>query len=54
LFIENLNIGDVVAILLDEGEPISNVPKSLEADGQKILKIEKLDGFYKVVVKKES
>lgn len=52
LFLENFKIGDIIEILLDAGEPIENVPKSLEADGHKILKIEKLDGFYKVVVKK--
>ena len=53
LFLENLNVGDIVDILLDEGEPIDNVPKSLQTDGQDILKTEKLDGFYKVTVKKK-
>lgn len=52
LFLENLGLGDVVDIFLDEGEPVNNVPKSLQADGQEILNIEKLDGFYKVTVKK--
>lgn len=53
MFLENLAIGDIVDILLDEGEPINNVPKSLESDGQKIIAIEKQDGFYKVVVEKK-
>lgn len=53
LFLENINAGDIVDIFLDEGEPINNVPKSLKDDGHKILKIEKQDGFYKVVVEKK-
>ncbi|MFA4842827.1 MAG: sulfurtransferase TusA family protein [Candidatus Omnitrophota bacterium] len=54
LFLENLKAGDTLEVLLDEGEPIDNVPKSLEGDGHKVLKIEKKDGFYRVLVKKGS
>ncbi|MDP2943608.1 MAG: sulfurtransferase TusA family protein [Candidatus Omnitrophota bacterium] len=54
LFLENLEVGDITDILLDEGDPIRNVPKSLEGDGQQIIKIEKQDGFYKVTVKKNN
>lgn len=53
LFLEDLNSGDTLEVLLDEGEPISNVPKSLKDDGHQILKIEKQDGFYRVLVKKK-
>ena len=52
LFLEDLNRGDILEILLDEGEPISNVPRSLENDGHEITSIDKQDGFYRVVVKK--
>jgi len=52
LFLEELKVGEIVTILLDEGDPVKNVPKSLEGDGQKIINIEKRDGFYKVVVQK--
>lgn len=52
LYLENLKIGDIVSIYLDEGEPINNVPKSLKNDGQEIIKIEKKDNFYEVIVKK--
>ncbi|MCL5674845.1 MAG: sulfurtransferase TusA family protein [Candidatus Omnitrophica bacterium] len=53
LFLENIAVGEIVNILLDEGEPIDNVPKSLTSDGHKILNIEKKDGFYRVSVQKE-
>jgi len=52
LFLENLEPGSILDIYLDEGEPISNVPKSLENDGHEILQIEKLGEFYSVKVKK--
>ena len=52
LFLENLEPDEIVEVLLDDGEPINNVPKSLESDGNKILKIEKYDDFYKVTVQK--
>lgn len=52
LYLENLEAGDIVDILLDEGEPVDNVPKSLRNDGQEIVAVEKQDGFYKVTVKK--
>lgn len=53
LFLEDLNSGDILEILLDEGEPITNVPRSLKEDGHKILNIEKQDGFYKLLVRKK-
>lgn len=52
LYLENIKIGEIVELCLDEGEPIQNVPASLKNDGQEILEIKKLDGFYKVRVKK--
>lgn len=52
IFLENLEKGDIVEILLDEGEPIENVPKSLENDGHKILSIEREGNFYRVKVEK--
>ncbi len=51
LFLENLESGTILEILLDEGEPMNNVPKSLENDGHQILKKEKLKGFYRILVK---
>jgi sulfite reductase (ferredoxin) len=52
LCLEGTQIGQLVEICLDEGEPIQNVPVSLKNDGQEIVKIEKVDNYYKVLVKK--
>jgi TusA-related sulfurtransferase len=37
LALEDLNNGEIVQILLDDGEPVKNVPRSLKADGHKLL-----------------
>lgn len=53
LELENLDSGEILEVLLDEGEPIESVPKSLQSDGHQILEIKKQNGFYKVIVKKK-
>ncbi|MDD5449827.1 MAG: sulfurtransferase TusA family protein [Candidatus Omnitrophica bacterium] len=52
LFMEGLDAGEIAQITLDDGEPIKNVPASLRDDGYEILKIEKADGYYKIIAKK--
>ena len=53
LKIEKMNKGEIIEVLLDEGEPINNVPASLKEDGQEVMKIEKIDPHYKLIVKKQ-
>ncbi len=53
LRLEELKLGDILEVWVDEGEPIRNVPKSLQNDGQEILKIEPVENFFRVVVKKK-
>ncbi|MBU2495563.1 MAG: sulfurtransferase TusA family protein [Candidatus Omnitrophica bacterium] len=52
LYLEGLKSGEKIEILLDEGEPITNVPRSLEDDGHRILNTEKMGNFYKITVQK--
>ncbi len=53
LKLEELTSGDELEIYLDEGEPITNVPRSLEDDGNTIVSIDKLDAtHFKLLVKK--
>ncbi len=44
--------GEKLEILLDEGEPISNVPRSVEGEGHKILSQNKIDEYWKVLIEK--
>ena len=53
LKLESLEIGDQLRVLLDEGEPIRNVPQSLTNEGHQILRQERVDDYYRVVIQKE-
>ncbi|MGE4170156.1 MAG: sulfurtransferase TusA family protein [Candidatus Margulisiibacteriota bacterium] len=48
LVLETLKSGDKLEILLDDGEPIQNVPNSVKLEGHKVLKQEQ-DGAHWVV-----
>lgn len=52
LKLEQLAKGDILEILLCEGEPLNNVPKTVEEQGYQVLEITPLNSHYKVVVKK--
>jgi tRNA 2-thiouridine synthesizing protein A len=54
LKLESLESGDQLRVLLDEGEPIRNVPQSITNEGHQILKQEKVDHYYRVIIQKVS
>jgi sulfite reductase (ferredoxin) len=54
LEIEKMQVGEIISVLLDDGEPINNVPASLKEDGQELLNMEKIEEYYKITVKKNN
>jgi tRNA 2-thiouridine synthesizing protein A len=40
LAIEKMNVGEVLEIILDHKQAIENVPRSMENEGQKVLKVD--------------
>ncbi|NOY60197.1 MAG: sulfurtransferase TusA family protein [Calditrichaeota bacterium] len=52
LKLEQLAKGDILEIMLCEGEPLNNVPKTVEEQGYQVLEIAPHNSYYKVVVKK--
>ena len=51
--IEELDDGEVLAIRMNDGEPVQNVPRSFKEEGQQILKlIDNENGTYDLIVKK--
>ena len=45
--------GDILEVLLTEGEPLDNVPRSATEQGYKVLSNEKVEGTtYKVTIQK--
>jgi len=52
LKLESMEIGAQLMVLLDEGEPIRNVPQSITNEGHQILKQEKVGQYYTIVIQK--
>ena len=45
--------GDTLEVLLSEGEPLDNVPRSATEQGYKVLSVDHVEGTtYKVVIQK--
>lgn len=53
LKLEEMEVGQVLEVLLDDGEPILHVPRSAKEDGHKILEIKQIEDHFKVLVRKE-
>ncbi|GJL80270.1 MAG: hypothetical protein NPINA01_32590 [Nitrospinaceae bacterium] len=52
LKLETMETGNTLEVLLDEGEPAENVPKSIQNDGHKMLSLEKDNGHFKLLIEK--
>jgi tRNA 2-thiouridine synthesizing protein A len=44
--------GQILEVLIEDGEPMVTVPRSLKEDGHRILKIEQIADCFKVLVRK--
>jgi len=52
LKLETMSRGEVLEVTLREGEPLLNVPKSVEQDGHKILDLRQEGGVYKLIIER--
>ena len=50
--LETMASGSILEVLLDDGEPSENVPKSIKNDGHKIISLKEEQGHYKLTIKK--
>mgnify|MGYP000133358691 CR=1 FL=1 len=51
--LEELDDGQILAIKMNDGEPVQNVPRSVKEEGHQILKLDTNDdGTYTLFVKK--
>jgi len=50
--LETMQVGQLLEITIDDGEPIENVPKSLTNDGHDILDTKKIGKHYRLTIKK--
>ncbi len=51
--LEEIASGELLEVILDEGDAILNVPRSLKEEGHKVLKVVPLDRTFKVVIEKK-
>ena len=50
---EEIEVGQILAIKMNDGEPVQNVPRSVKEEGHQILKLEdNEDGTYTLIVRK--
>ena len=50
--LEELDDGQILAVKMNDGEPVQNVPRSIKEEGHKILKlINNEDGTFTLIVK---
>ena len=54
LELEMMEVGQILKILVDNNESASNVPRSLDLEGQNVLSVEKsaVDGLWAIIVEK--
>lgn len=52
LKLEMMDSGQVLEVILDDGEPIRSVPRSIKEEGHRVVKVENIDGAYRLLIKK--
>lgn len=50
--LSTLQSGEILEILLDDGEPIENVPGSIKGEGHHVIDQKRIDHYWQVVIKK--
>lgn len=52
LKLEEVEVGAALAVLLDDGGAVENVPRSIRSEGHQIVSLVREDDYYRVLVKK--
>lgn len=47
-----MDAGEKVEFLLDDGEPVKNLPRGLKAEGHKLLGLNEVDGYHVLILDK--
>ncbi|MEE8382365.1 MAG: sulfurtransferase TusA family protein [Thermodesulfobacteriota bacterium] len=51
--LEEMQHGQILEVIIDDGESMKNVPRSLKEEGHKIIKVEQLpDNSFSLLIKK--
>lgn len=53
LKLEEMTKGEVLEIVIDSGEAMANVPRSVKEEGHKVIKVEKVDdSHFRLLIEK--
>ena len=52
LRLEEMAKGQILEIVIDQGEPMANVPRSIKEEGHRIIKVEKIDNHFRLLIEK--
>jgi tRNA 2-thiouridine synthesizing protein A len=52
LALEDMEPGELLEIIIDEGDAMLNVPRSLKEEGHRILNVEPLGESFRVIIEK--
>jgi TusA-related sulfurtransferase len=52
LKLETMEQGQVLSVLLDDGDPIRNVPRSVSNEGHIVLSQDPVEGAYRVLIRR--
>ena len=52
LKLETMQEGQILSVLLDDGDPIRNVPRSVSNEGHTILSQDRVEGSYRVLIRR--
>ncbi len=52
LKLEMMESDQILEVILDDGEPMRNVPRSVKEDGHKIVNVEQFEDGFKIFIKK--
>jgi TusA-related sulfurtransferase len=52
LKLEEMKVGEVLAVTVDAGEPARNVPRSVADDGHRVLELIPLESGLRIVIEK--
>ena len=51
--LEKIEVGEILDVLLDEGEPVRNVPASFADQGQEVIEVKETGGYFRVKVRRK-
>ncbi len=51
LKLEMMEPGEILEVLLDEGEPANNVPRSVKDEGHQVMNLSQIENYFKLVIK---